>query len=450
MKTAIVFHAALALLVVGCSGSIFGSNDGTNDDLRNRHQHDLGSVTFDLAVAGNVPDLGVASTDLATSGGGPIDLCAGLVNDKLAHAMTALAKPALGASVVDPQFGTTIRRITAVTGTGASAAIVPMYTTIPAWNADESRLILFAVSGGSHQLYDGKTYAFIRALDIHPADVEQVYWSTTDPDLLYYVDGKSFIRYHVGSGVKDTLTTFSFCTNGASGGNDPMFTSFDSRRVGLKCDDQVFIYDIAANAVIGRQTMSENPAQVAPSGTRAYLSDSGRVTDTALSVQRTLDLKEPYGHASLGKLANGDDAWDGVAYDPGPNGDNDIGSVVTFDLATGTSKTVIGPKTGFPYPPNGHVSAMALAQPGWVVASTYGNTSGAGLLDLETVLADTNSGAFCRVGRHRSWGKSNTTLGYWAESHSTPSPSGTRIVFASDWGGGSSVDSYVIELPSYK
>jgi hypothetical protein len=41
-------------------------------------------------------------------------------------------------------------------------------------------------------------------------------------------------------------------------------------------------------------------------------------------------------------------------------------------------------------------------------------------------------------------------LGYWAEAHTVPSPSGTRAVFASDWGGGSSVDSYVLELPSYR
>jgi hypothetical protein len=58
----------------------------------------------------------------------------------------------------------------------------------------------------------------------------------------------------------------------------------------------------------------------------------------------------------------------------------------------------------------------------------------------------------CRAGRHRSWGKGNTMLGepYWAEAHTAASPSGTRAVFASDWGNGSTVDTYVLELPSYK
>jgi hypothetical protein len=32
----------------------------------------------------------------------------------------------------------------------------------------------------------------------------------------------------------------------------------------------------------------------------------------------------------------------------------------------------------------------------------------------------------------------------------TGSPTGTRAVFGSDWGGGASVDTYVVELPSYR
>jgi hypothetical protein len=86
-----------------------------------------------------------------------------------------------------------------------------------------------------------------------------------------------------------------------------------------------------------------------------------------------------------------------------------------------------------------------------MVVSTIGNTSGAGLLDMELLLADTNTGKVCRAGRHRSWGENNTHLhtNYWAEPHAVASPSGTRILFASDWGNGTSVDSYVVELPSY-
>lgn len=385
-------------------------------------------------------------------GQGPLDLCQGLVQDKAAHPMTTLAKPAKGDTVTDAEFGTKIRRITEVQVASSPdrSALVPMYTTMSAWNADESKLILYNVAANTHQLYDGKTYALIRDLDIDPADVEQVWWHTSDPDILFYPTGKTFVRYHVGAAMKEVLTTFSFCNNDVSNGSDPMFTSFDSHRIGLKCDDQVFIYDIAANMVLGRKSLTENPAQVSASGQLAYLSDSGRVTDANLNVVRTLDIKFPDAHASLGRMPTGEDTWNGAAYDPGPKGDDDIGNLVTYDLTTGQSHTVIGPKTGYPYPPDGHVSALAYKQPGWTVVSTYGDTSGKGLLDLEILVADTATNAVCRVGRHRSFGKNNTTIGYFAEAHAVPSPSGTRIAFASDWGGGNTVDTYILELPSYK
>ena len=164
--------------------------------------------------------------------------------------------------------------------------------------------------------------------------------------------------------------------------------------------------------------------------------------DVQLNVLRSLDLKEPWGHSALGRYTNGHDTWNGVVYDPGPAGNDDIGMLVTWDLTNATSKVVIGPKTGWPYPPAGHISTMARQRPGWVFVSTFGNTSGAGLLDMEMLVADTNTGKVCRIGRHRSWGKANTNLAepYWAEAHMVPSPSGTRAVFASDWGNGATVD----------
>jgi len=38
-----------------------------------------------------------------------------------------------------------------------------------------------------HKLLDGHTYEFIQDLDIAPADLEEVYWSRTDPDKFFYV-----------------------------------------------------------------------------------------------------------------------------------------------------------------------------------------------------------------------------------------------------------------------
>jgi hypothetical protein len=459
---------ALAIAVVSCSSSDespanvgavgaggAGGSSATGGAAGSGGSAGSGALAGSGGAAGTAGAGGSTPIDAGSSHIPPprnVDLCAGLVADKAAHPMTAVAQPAVGATVTDAEFGTTIRRITAVDATGSNPAIRPLYSTVAAWNADESRFLLYHVNKG-HELYDGRTYKLVRTLyDISPAYLEQVYWHTSDPDVFFFVDGKDFIRYHVTAATKETLTTFSFCTANATGGTDPMFMSFDSGRIGLGCGDQAFIYDVPTNTVIARKTYAENPAQISPSGKLGWLSDSGRVTDASLNVVRTLDLKEPFGHSSMGMWPTGEDTWNGVTYDPGPAGNDDIGSLVTFDMTTGKSKVVIGPKTGYPYPPTTHVSALAWLNPGWAFVSTFGDTTGKGLLDLEITIANTVTGVVCRAGRHRSWGKSNTKLAdpYWAEAHAVPSPSGTRVAFASDWGNGVTVDTYVIELPSYK
>ena len=377
------------------------------------------------------------------------DLCQGLSLDKGSRPMTPLAKPALLAAVKDPQFGSTLRRITAVSGTGEDPVVAPLYSTVSAWNADESRLLLYHLGRG-HELYDGRSYRFLRLLDISPADIEQVYWHTTDPDVLFYASGRTLVRYHVRAGVKEVLHDFTFCTGPVSGGSDPMFMSWDSNVIGLKCGGNAFFYRVSDNTITAKAATALPAPQAAASGTRGIT--AGYVVDLGLNVQRRLDLANPYEHASMGRTAGGADTYHTVSFDPGPLGSG-VGSLVTFDLASGMSKVVVGPATGFPYPPTGtHVSALDYRQPGWVFLSIVGDPAGNGVLDNEIVVADTASGRVCRAAHHRSFGSLNTRLRdpYWAEPHVVPSPSGTRAVFASDWGNGGTVDTYVLELPSHK
>src|SRR5690606_3789253 len=68
---------------------------------------------------------GGPATGSATGGSAtdvPIDLCAGLINDKEAHPMVSAALPAVGAAFVDPAFGTTIRRLS---DTGTNGVMKP-------------------------------------------------------------------------------------------------------------------------------------------------------------------------------------------------------------------------------------------------------------------------------------------------------------------------------------
>ena len=376
-----------------------------------------------------------------------IDLCQGLITDKAAHPMTSLAKPALGQAVTDPQFGTKIRRVSAIaTSEGDNAIIVPMYGTMPAWNADESKLILYHVGKG-HELYDGTTYAFIRSLPINPSDVEHVQWDANDPDVLYYPEGKTLKKYSVASNTSSVLHSFaSICSSNVSMGNDPQYMSWSApvKTIGLQCGNTKFIYNIANDSTSTAKTFSTgNVPIVGPSGALVFL--AGKVYDTSLNLLRTLAMANSDEHASIGRDANGNDVYNTVSFD-----DADPGALVSYTLSSGARKVIIGPKTGWTYPPSGiHVSSVALKNPGWAAVSIVGNTAdGKAVLDNELVLTNVTTGAVCRVAHHRSKAGEGP-WDYWAEPHVVISPSGTRLLFGSDWGGGASVDSYVVELPSY-
>ncbi|GIK82805.1 MAG: hypothetical protein BroJett024_39100 [Alphaproteobacteria bacterium] len=440
-----LFVAALAIVLGACGG---------------------GNGSVDSASGPGVASVGSSSANL----------CEGLVTDKLAHAMTDVAKPAVGGSFVDPQFGTTIRRISDAAAKGFEF-IKPMYSTIQAWNADETRLILLR-PGGWHELYDGKTYQYLRTLDdISPADDEQVYWDTTDPQVLYYANivERRLYRYNVETRAKTMLRDFSTpptsCGSGVdlTGGTDPMYMSWQGRKIGLTCGGKIFSYDIDAGVVgtVLTKTTGEggaqNAPQAAPSGTRYFLNDSdriGTVRDANMNELLTLDVINSGEHGSLGRLASGHDIFYSVQFDSGPvaarAGKDNSGTLVAHDMWDGSWRVIIGQSQGYPYPPSGtHISAVAHKNPGWVAVSVIGDLSGGklgqGVLESEIILADTNpGGAVCRVAHHRSCGGNCGTIGYFAEPHVVISPSGTRMIFGSDWGGGKTADTYVVELPAYR
>ncbi|MEK8030269.1 hypothetical protein AACH06_05485 [Ideonella sp. DXS29W] len=378
-------------------------------------------------------------------------LCDGLVQDKMAHPMTALAKPKLGKAVTDPEFGTRIRRISKA---GSGHQIVPAYSTIPAWNADESLLVLYhrgngVPHGSGHHLYDGRTYAYLRPLAIDPPDIEQFFWHATDARLMLYVDAKNrLIQLDVTTNTKTVLKSFS-CGGRVSGGGDVMYTSWDSDVIGLSCQGKGFSYRISTGSEGARVPVSGGLSPTASaSGQWLFvpMGQQAQVRDLSMGLLRTIDVRAGE-HASLGRLPDGTDTHNSVQFDGGT-----VGTLVVSDMTGAAApRVVVGPKTGYPYPPTGtHVSAVALQRPGWVAVSVVGATSGKGVLDQELLLADTAAGGkVCRVGHHRSWAD-HGQHDYWAEPHAVISPSGTRVLFGSDWGNGNSVDTYVVELPSYR
>lgn len=424
-----------------------------------------------------------------------IDLCVGMNQTKNLVGYSSLAKPELGQTIVDPDFGTKITRITDVAKQwpGRTTA-VPVYPTIPTWNADESLLFLY-IRGEGHALFNGKTYQFLKILDINPPDLEQVYWDTKNPDILYYIDNMQnnakivytkLTKYHVSSGVKEVLHDFAndiksggklatACANGLAigGGEDPFFTSLDNDLIGLGCalpengpNGAVmfngFTYRISTNEIGAIKKNEATVPQAMPQGKMTFSVTDLSSIQVYNPISNDLIRNIPIDGSEHGDMlinAKGEEIFASVQYD-GPSGS---GSLLFANLSTGVVKTMIGEAAGDKYPPGGTlISGRAYKNPGWVGVAIAGDPKSSSnltgvdylktgtFLDQEIILAniDVNTKAplgYCRVGRHRTF----NIDGYWGQPNITMSPSGTRLIYQSDWGGGSTIDTYVISLPSY-
>ena len=399
--------------------------------------------------------------------------CQGRVQDMVVRPIMPVARPVQGGTYRDPAFGTFITRVTAVsTAEGENAVLKPMYSTMPAWNADESLLILWH-RGKGHELYEGEEpYRFLKSLPIAPTDIEHVLWDPVDPDVFYYPSGynnvPTLVKYQVGRAGRPDSTTvlrdFSTApTNCPTGdrssrfglGADPEWMSFGPRKLlGLMCGATgyiKFVYSITEDRVIaGAPTTGIGPITTipAPSELLVYLG-GGWVFDTDLRLQRRLTAESYFEHSNVGRSARGYDTWNAVAFDESSPGANDVGALITHRLDTGEHKVVIGPATGYPYPPSStHISSIALKAPGWVAVGMVGVHQGTSVLDNEIVLANVDTGQVCRVAHARTFAgtTSDGRWDYWSETHLNLSPSGTRVLWGSDWMNGPSVDTYVVDL----
>ena len=277
------------------------------------------------------------------------------------------------------------------------------------------------------------------------------------------------------------LADFSdYCGAGLPGaGNDVQMQSLNDDLFGFSCqqDDGHFLMftfqpstEQVISAPIGMGSRwSEWSAPVpAPSGTGLW--HQGYVIDNDLQkIVLQLDMANPLEHGSIGQTSDGSDAYYQVAFNSSPNGcDGDlykgVGHLVEHDLVTGGCRNLISEEQGYPYTSSStHVSAQAYLRTERVAVSSIGKDSQfdyfnngipAPALFSEVYVAQTDPDdvKVCRLAHHRSFGKSAVNGGYasyFGEPHATISPTGTRVLFGSDWYDSGSVDSYVIELPDY-
>jgi len=412
--------------------------------------------------------------------------CEGFVSNVDSFVVPSMNKPGYLQAYKDPVFG---GRVTRITNSAFGEVNKPLYSTIQAWNADESLLMVYRTGSANnrgHKLLDGHTYKFKQDLDIVPADLEQVFWSRTDPDKFFYVSKRSgdygkFKRFSVSANQSTEVADFSaYCGSGLpSAGNDVQMHSIDDDLFGFSCrkDDGSSImlsYKLSTGKVVtaptGSGTIWKEYLAPVPSASGKSFWHQGIVIGTDLkTVNHELDMGSSSEHSSLGRTSNGQDAYYQVSFGASPDGcngdaDKGIGHLVEHNLETGGCRNIISQAQGYPYPTSStHVSSLAYKKSNRVAMSSIGNRSQTSLftsgdaappLFSEIYIAQTDPAdtVVCRYAHHRSFGKSATKGGYapyFGEPHATISPSGTRVIFGSDWYNSGSVDSFVLELPDY-
>ena len=400
-----------------------------------------------------------------------------LVTDKLPHPMSPLRKPEPGETYQDPAFGQKVTRITATDSDwGENACIKPAYSTVPAWNADESYLMLWQ-RGVGHLLYQGDSpYERQGSLGLQgPADEASVYWDPEDPALIYYLS--EYRELNVASGIRlmkcairptavgfDTVHSvvhdfgrrpLFFSTSGEtiSAGGDPQWMSREGRLIGARIGRERVVYSIDRDQVwltypFPGFDIYQNAFAPTPSGER-YLFDRYVYDADTLAVKAALFVANPYEHGCMGRMTlleegaeperRSVDCWNMTDFDSRKHG-----TFVNYRLDLGLGQVIIGPETGYPYPPSGtHLSS--LGPDDLVAIGVVGDPAGQGVLDNEILLANVATKEVARLCHARTYAN-NGRWNYWSETHPCISPTGTRVVFGSDWGNSFTVDTYVVDL----
>jgi hypothetical protein len=343
-------------------------------------------------------------------------------------ATTSLARPGYRVAVLDPRLGTKTTRVSNISG------IRQNYSRISAWNADGSKILLGFTYPG--RMLDGRTYADLGSF----GQISQAIWSNVDPNKLYGTGGNVFYRQNATSGAITALHTFGgyklISIGDGEGGisdDDHYIALIATTSGGAK---RLITYSIASNTIVGNIAVTGmNNAQISRKGNYVVVVNNSDGTARGQGVERyTRNLASRINLTPYGR--HGDNALDASGNEIYVS--NNAPYVTAFRLSTGAKTRLLSGTTAFEY---GHVSGRNIHRPGWIYLSVFNNSITAGRAGHDQVVAVKTDGS----GTVEVFGFShhtNTTT-YAMQPHAVPSPDGSRVLFASEWGG-SGIYAYVV------
>jgi hypothetical protein len=353
-----------------------------------------------------------------------------------------MALPAYLVPATDPVTHASFVRVTDPGGPKETAAgcdpayCTHRYSSAQAWNADQT-LLLIANGCAGWCFLDGKTYVprFIRH---HKGECE---WHPKDERFMICVAGLSVSLWDPRadrSVLVYTATGYSALAFGPSKGNP----SRDGSRIVVRATRgggvvDAFVVDIAERRALPPIHLDDLPGTssactISPTGRYVFcmqdlpgdIDQAYIFADDGKLVQAWTEHHRP-GHGDMTVDADGEDVYVGISKSP-----PDEFHVIKRRLSDG-AVTVLAP-----YGEAGHVSTRATLRPEWAFVSYGGDPHEVAIQHTwapfarEVVaLRIDGSGEVRRIAQTR-----NVPYNYWSETHASPSPDGSQVIWSSNWG----------------
>jgi hypothetical protein len=370
-----------------------------------------------------------------------------------------LSRPPKGELIIDPNFHTTITRITdADNDLGLSDAKMRInYPKFDISNSDGSMILITGTGGSSWHLYNANTFEYIKSLNPSfvgwGGSIEQR-WDADEPNIFYYRRYATLYKYTIGDPdtnevVHDFTDEYPGATSIANGeegdcSRDNRYWAF------VVSTGEVIVYDKETDTIIGEKTglSGIDWVSMTPSGDRVVARLSGGIIRSwNRDFTGEVTIPAGAGHADLGADADGNDV---VIYFADSGGNDWINFA---DVETGVETPLIdwNPLYGFNgcHNSGGHISGIDNpGMGGWAVIGTQGSYQDATCWpDQSIYLVELKENPrVWRIAHHHSYYN-----GYGDYPAATINRAGTKIFFNSNWDGNvylNDLDVYQVELPA--
>jgi hypothetical protein len=377
---------------------------------------------------------------------------------------TNVAMPQKGAAFTDPNFHSTIVRITDRTDGYSGSGIENEYSKTDPENSDGTIVILRG-NNGEWYLYDTTSFQMLKQFGGWFVDgVEpEPRWSATDPKLLYYIYESQLRTYNVDSDVSKVIHDFktdyptaSYITTGSEGN-----PSLDQRYWSFMVEDSDYnlilavVYDKQTDRIVGhRETFPDKVEDVSMdiSGKHCMLGFDSHVFQIC-SRDFSLIKDLPAGANGHNDFALTIDGRDVLVYQ---NIQNDF--ICMTDLDTVQEIHLLSIPFSVNIDIGLHVSGNCAEKPGWALVSTYGAKNAPpdenhSWMDTQLFMLELKQNPTIWRIAHTHAYTSNYYSGeknYFAEAFATINRDGSRIYFGSNWGDFNLdyTDVYQVDLPS--